>query len=155
MNTKISFFLLLVLLVILLLFYYIDLESNIIILLGVTIVVLMHNLISKKEHFNNNTQKAAELDAKIDVLLTIAKALANRTSDSSAGGGDTSIGVTFSHSCPFTPPDGSAGSPSGQAAVSSTVNESDLRRRGIDLGIGSSLDTISPNQLISSINTGS
>jgi hypothetical protein len=148
MNTKITFFLLLVLLVILLLFYYIDLESNIIILLGVTIVVLIHNIITKKEHFNNNL-KASELDSKIDVLLTIAKALQTRTSGGEPQSSDGTIdGIAFDYSCPID--------------LSSTYTnveqkgsaESTYQEQGIDLGVGSSLDGISADKLLESVASG-
>ena len=147
MNTKITFFLLLVLLVILLLFYYIDLESNIIILLAVTIVVLVHNLISKKEHFNN-TQKAAELDAKIDVLLTIAKALQARSSGSSTSDEGVIEGIDFDFSCPINLPAYSAASAEGDASAT-------YQEQGIDIGIGTTLDGISADRLLESVAGGS
>jgi len=65
--------------VILMLFYYADVESNIIILLAVTIVLLVHNLITKREHFSQVDNKVELLDDKINMLLTILKALQNRT----------------------------------------------------------------------------
>ena len=144
MNTKITFFLLLVLLVILLLFYYIDLESNIIILLAATIVVLIHNLITKKEHFNNN-QKAAELDAKIDVLLTVAKALQSRTGGTSTSSEGTIQGINFNYSCPI---DLGANS---YNATQEGVADVAFEEQGIDVGVGSSLDGISADRLMQSI----
>lgn len=147
MNTKITFFLLLVLLVILLLFYYIDLESNIIILLAVTIVILVHNLISKKEHFDN-TRKAAELDSKIDVLLTIAKALQSRSSGSSQSDDGVLEGIPFDYSCPINLPAYSGATSEGNA-------ESTYQEQGIDVGIGTTLDGISADKLMDSIAKGS
>ena len=146
MNTKITFFLLLILLVILLLFYYIDLESNIIILLAITIVVLVHNLISKKEHFNN-TRKAAELDAKIDVLLTIAKALQSRTGDSPSQEGLVE-GIEFDYSCPINMDEY-------KDAVASGNASSKFDKQGIDIGIGTTLNDISADELMSTIGDGS
>ena len=144
MNTKITFFLLLVLLVILLLFYYIDLESNIIILLAVTIIVLLHNIISKKEHFNNNV-KAAELESKIDVLLTIAKALQTRTSSNQSQTSEGTIeGIPFNFSCPIDLPAYSDATQEGTA-------DSAYREQGIDIGVGSTLDGISADTLLQSV----
>lgn len=149
MNTKITFFLLLVLLVILLLFYYIDLESNIIILLGVTIVVLIHNIISRKEHFNNNI-KAAELESKIDVLLTIAKALQNRTSnDQSQSSEGTIEGIAFNFSCPID-----LSSTYTDVASEGTASPA-FKEQGIDVGVGSTLDGISADKLLESVASGS
>jgi hypothetical protein len=148
MNTKITFLLLLLLLVILLLFYYIDLESNIIILLAVTIVVLLHNIISKREHFNNNL-KAAELDSKIDVLLTVAKALQSRTSGDPQSGEGTVEGVTFQYSCPITL---SSGTYSAEEKGDAT---STYQEQGIDIGVGSTLDGISADKLLESVTSGS
>ena len=145
MNTKITFFLLLVLLVILLLFYYIDLESNIIILLGVTIVVLLHNIISKKEHFNNNL-KAAELESKIDVLLTIAKALQTRTSNDQNQSSDGIIeGIPFNFSCPID-----LSTTYTNVAQEGTADSS-YKEQGIDIGVGSTLDGISADKLLESV----
>ena len=148
MNTKITFLLLLLLLVILLLFYYIDLESNIIILLAVTIVVLLHNIITKREHFNNNL-KAAELDSKIDVLLTVAKALQSRTAGSATSSG-TVQGVTFDFSCPFD-----LSSTDYKDATEAGDAQSTFTEQGIDIGVGSTLDNISHDDLLKSIASGS
>jgi hypothetical protein len=147
MNTKITFFLLLILLVILLLFYYIDLESNIIILLAVAIVVLIHNIISKREHFNNR-EKAAELDSKIDVLLTIAKALQTRTSGDTTSEQGVVEGIAFDYSCPIQLDSSSLPVEAGDAT--STFTE-----QGIDLGIGSSFQGISADKLLESVASGS
>lgn len=145
MNTKITFFLLLVLLVILLLFYYIDLESNIIILLAVTIVVLLHNIISKKEHFNN-TQKAAELESKIDVLLTIAQALQTRNiGDQSQSSEGTIDGISFNFSCPQN-----LSSTYGDN-TNAGMAEKVYQQQGIDVGVGSSFDGISASDLLQSV----
>ena len=143
MNTKLSFLLILILLIILMLFYYIDLESNIIILLAVTILILLHNIISKKEHFNVN-ERSAELESKIDILLTIANALKQRTA--SQGSQGTGTGLAFEFSCPFNPSSDPSQQPT-QVDVPSALGSN----QGIDLGFGSSLDNLTPNDLVSSI----
>jgi len=144
MNTKITLLLLLVLLVILLLFYYVDLESNIIILLGVTIVILVHHLITKKEHFNN-IEKAAELDSKIDVLLTVANALKTRTTGDTTSDSGTVQGLSFDYSCPV---DLSTTYSNVAEAGDATATYVD---KGIDIGIGSSFEGISADSLLNSV----
>ena len=145
MNTKISFLLILILLVVLMLFYYIDLESNLIILLAVTILILLHNIIKKSEHFNVN-ERAAALDSKINVLLTIAKALQSRSSSSSEGGA-TDPGMQFNYSCPFAISRGG----SDEATDYTTQVGDNLTNQGINLGFNSGIGNITPDQLISSL----
>lgn len=142
MNTKISFLLILILLVVLMLFYYIDLESNIIILLAVTILILLHNIIKKKEHFNVN-ERAAALDSKIDVLLTIAKALQSRAPSSVTA---TDPGMPFDSSCPFV-----ISTSSDDTTEYTTQVPDDLTNQGINLGFNSGIGNITPDQLISSL----
>lgn len=139
MNTKITFLLLLILLVILMLFYYADIESNIIILLAVTIVVLIHNIIAKREHFSTVNEKTAALDAKINMLLTIAQALQNRTQDNTETS-DTITGIDFSYSCPF---DASGSEVDSEIATSPVYQDA-----GIKLPFGTSLQNLTPEELL-------
>jgi hypothetical protein len=140
MNTKISLLLVLILLVVLILFYYIDLESNIIILLSATIVILLHNVITKREHFSVQ-EKASSLDAKIDLLISVAKALQSRTQAKQSADTGAIEGVDFDYSCPFEP---------------STV-ESDAgiatgnQQQGIDLRFVTKLDGITPQDLANAL----
>jgi hypothetical protein len=143
MNTKISFLLILILLVVLMLFYYIDLESNIIILLAVTILILLHNIIKKKEHFNIN-ERAAALDSKIEMLLSIAKALQSRTEHGTDDAG-TIQGIQFDYSCPFSLSGSS--SPNAAAAPDTSLGAN----QGINLGFNTSLGNITPGNLVNSL----
>ena len=140
MNTKISFLLILILLVILLLFYYIDLESNIVILLAATIVILLHNVITKREHFSIDERTAA-LDAKIDLLITVAKALQTRTKAQQSSDTGAIEGVDFDYSCPFTP--STVESDAGVA----TSNQ----QQGIDLRFITNLDGITHEDLVNAL----
>ena len=140
MNTKISFLLILILLLVLLLFYYIDLESNIIILLAATIVILLHNIITKKEHFSIE-EKAAALDEKIDLLITVAKALQTRTESKNTNNNGNIEGVDFDYSCPFI----------NEQPNTETIIGQDNERQGIDLRFVSTLDNILPNDLLNSL----
>lgn len=139
MNTKITFLLLLILLVILMLFYYADIESNIIILLAVTIVVLIHNIISKREHFDTINEQSAALESKINMLITIAQALKNRSSDTAT---DTQViqGVALDFSCPF---DARAENTKSEIATSPALKDA-----GIRLPFGTSLNDLTPDELL-------
>ena len=139
MNTKITFLLLLILLVILMLFYYADIESNIIILLAVTIVVLIHNIISKREHFQTVGEQTAALESKINMLITIAQALKNRSSESTT---DNQViqGIELNFSCPF---DAKADNTKSEIATSPALKDA-----GIRLPFGTSLNDLTPEQLL-------
>jgi hypothetical protein len=143
MNTKITFLLLLILLVILMLFYYADVESNIIILLAITVVILMTNIIYKKEYFISDMEaKADTLEAKINMLIALAKALKQPTARDTP---DALIeSIDYIRSCPISmqsPPD----------IVSFGTSDS-LQQSGIQLPFGSTLNDLTPAQLLARIN---
>lgn len=116
------FVLIFILLVVLLLFYYIDLESNIIILLGVTVILLVHNIIVNKEHFNIDNRISSS-EAKLDTLIAIAKAFAQRSSSSTSENGQSEEypSIDILGSCPQAPLSNSQGSDSNITEVGNVL----------------------------------
>ena len=90
--------------------------------------------------------KAAELESKIDVLLTVAQALPTRTSSNDNQSSEGTIhGIPFNFSCP-------------QDLSSTYTNvsqqgsaDSAYREQGIDIGVGSTLEGISADRLLDSV----